>query len=93
MTTIQDGSQHIQIKDSPKLSGVWFSFQVPVFKAAILWFLVMADIQDGWYPRYVHVEDWHKVNGILFLLKVFILNGRIMVATFVIFNNGFHHNG
>ena len=47
MTTIIDGSQHIQIKDSPKLSGVWFSFQVPVFKAAIFWFLVMAVIQDG----------------------------------------------
>ena len=56
-----------------------------------MWFLVMADIQDGWCPRYVHVEDWHKVNGILFLLKVSILNGRVMAAIFFVFGNGQQH--
>ena len=36
MTTIQDGWQHVQVEDSPKLSGVQFSFLVSIFNGRVM---------------------------------------------------------
>ena len=36
MTTIQDGWQHVQVEDSPKLSGVQFSFWVSIFNGRVM---------------------------------------------------------
>ena len=44
-SVIEDGRQHVQVKDSPKLNGVWFSLQVYSLKGismAII-FVTMAD--------------------------------------------------
>ena len=52
----------------------------------ILWFWVMADIQDG--RQHVKVFDWPKLSGVRFLLQVPIINFREMAADFVILGNG-----
>ena len=48
---IQDGQQHVQIKDWPELSDFYSLLQASMFNgtiAAILWFLVLDAIQDCW---------------------------------------------
>ena len=54
----------------------------------ILWFWVMADIQDG--RQHVKVVNWPKLSGVRFLLQVPIIKFREMAAIFVIFGNGWH---
>ena len=54
----------------------------------ILWFWLMADIQDG--RQHVKVVDWPKLSGVRFLLQVPIINFREMAADFVILGNGWH---
>ena len=46
--------------------------------AAILWFLVMAAIQDGW--QHVQVEDWPKLSIVWFSLQLSMISSRVMVA-------------
>ena len=40
---------------------------------------IQDDQQDD--QKYAQVEDWPKLNGVLILLPVSILNDRVMVAT------------
>ena len=57
----------------------------------ILWFWVMADIQDG--RQHVKVVDWPKLSGVRFLLQVPIIKFREMAADFVILGNGWIQDG
>ena len=54
----------------------------------ILWFWVMADIQDG--RQHVKVVNWPKLSGVRFLLQVPIIKFREMAVNFVILGNGWH---
>ena len=51
MAAIQDGKHYVEVEYWPKLSGVQFLLQVSMLTLwvviAVLWFLVMASIQDG----------------------------------------------
>ena len=48
---------------------------------AVLWFLVVAEIQDGQHNT--KVEDWPKLSGIQFGLQVSMLTLRVIIAKFV----------
>ena len=53
-----------------------------------LWFLVMDAIQDSW--QHVQVQDWPKLNGVWFWMNFSVLHREVLIAIFVIFDNGFH---
>ena len=58
MTAIQDGQQHVQVEDWPKLSGVWFFIYGTL--VVISAFLVMTAIQAG----------QHTMVNTMFKLKI-----------------------
>ena len=65
------------------------SWMVELFMVPIFVILEKVSIQCDQHDdqKYAQVEDWSKLNGVLILLQVSILNVRFMVATFVIFDN------
>ena len=46
----------------------------------------MAKIQNGQHD--VKVEDWPKLSGVQFWLQVSMLTSQVIIAIFVIFDNG-----
>ena len=89
MADIQDGRQHVEVVDWPKLSGVRFLLSLSLILEKwqpFLWFWV--NIQDG--RQHVKVVNWPKLSGVKFLLQVPIIDFREMAAIFVILGNGWH---
>ena len=88
---IQDGWHYVKVENWPKLSGVWFWFQVSMLILwviiAVLLFLVLVEIQDGWH---VKVEDWPKFSGVQFWLQVSMLTLSVIIAIFVISGKGWN---
>ena len=48
--------------------------------------MIITAIQDE--QQHVQIEDRPKLNGVQFLLQVFILNDRVMSGIVVVFSNG-----